>query len=100
MWFIGYTEWHGKDPDVHRAINDEIQEERKKYPDRYPKKLLHQDGTPISFTIACRIGHGFNLYEASEEQLANLSARWFPEMTWKFVPIIKGIGEAYDKLNK
>ena len=98
MKYIAYRDVSTDDPDVFRAKNNEIQEERKKYPDRYPKKLLSQDGTPIAGWTSAR--KGFQLYEATEEQLVNLAARWIPEMSHKFVALLEGIGEAYDKLNK
>lgn len=71
----------------------EIQEERKKFPDRYPKKLLHQDGTPINYNIAGKAGRRFALYEGTEQQMINLAACWVPEMTWEFVPIFEAIAK-------
>jgi len=100
MKYIAYREVRTDVPGAFRAKNNAIQEERKKYPDRYPKKLLFQDGTPIGVWTSG--SKGFNLYEATEEQMINLVARWIPETSWTFVAIYEGskLGEAYDKLNK
>ena len=64
MKYIAYYEAHVKG-DVEAffakvgAKNKEIQVEREKYPDRYPKKLLFQDGTIIDFQTS--YGKGFLL---------------------------------------
>jgi hypothetical protein len=90
MKVIAYIEWRPEDAAKVTAKNNEIQEERKQFPDRYPKRLLLQDGTPILFNIAGSIGHGFGLYEGTEEQFWNLAVRWRPEVTWTFKPIFTG----------
>ncbi len=99
MKFIGYS-FASIDVDKIVAKYTKIQEERKQFPDRYPKMLQLQDGTPITFMVESRTGIQF--YEATEEQLINLATRWLPEVTWEFVPLLnKGkFIETYQKLNK
>jgi hypothetical protein len=100
MKVIAYIEWCPEDAAKVTAKNNAIQEERKKFPDRYPKRLLLQYGTPIIFNISGRIGQGFGLYEGTDAQLRNLAARWIPEIKWTFKPILTGVTQAYEKLNK
>jgi len=100
MKYIAYGDVHTDDSDVYEAKNRAIQVEREKFPNRYPMKLLFQDGTPIGAWTSPR--KWFNLYEGTEEQLVNLSVRWFPEANVTFKPMFKGskLGEANRKLNK
>ena len=84
-------------PEDAKKVTDKgkvIQEERKKFPDRYPKPL-----TP-SYTMA--VGKGVRLYEATEEQLIHLIAFWAPEGRWKFIPIFEStnVREAWNKMNE
>ncbi|MEE8569772.1 MAG: hypothetical protein V3S97_02090 [Candidatus Bathyarchaeia archaeon] len=94
MKIIGYVEWIG-DMDEMIAKNNEIQEERKSFPDSYPMNI--SDGyftqTGRSETL---------MYEGTEEQFTNLAARWLPEARWKFVLALDTykVAEAYEKLNK
>ena len=57
--------------------NAVIQEERKQDPNRYPKRLVD----PLWITIS----DGVIIYEGTEEQFMNLSARWIPELKFKYV---------------
>jgi len=100
MKYIAYTEMNFEDVDKLIAKRDALQEERKKFPERYPKKLLDQDGKHIVFTTSIPYGKGFMLYEGNEEQLVNLAIHWMPELKLKYVPIFTGAGEAYRKLKK
>jgi hypothetical protein len=93
MKVIGYAEWIGNMDEI-VAKNKEIQEERKRFPDRYPKSI--SDGF---FT---QTGHSFRMYDGTEEQFTNLAARWLPEARWKFVLALDTykVAEAWEKLNK
>jgi len=57
--------------------NMEIQEERKKFPNRYPKRLIE----PLWKTIT----EAIVIYEGTEEQFMNLSARWIPDIKFQYV---------------
>lgn len=82
------------------AKNKAIQEERKQYPDRYPKRLLHQDGTPILYSTS--LMEGIGIYEGTEDQLMNLALRWLPEAKWTFTPIFESnrLVEMWEQLKK
>ncbi len=99
MKYIGYS-FASIDVDKIVAKYTKIQEERKQFPDRYPKMLQLQDGTPITFMFESR--KAIQFYEATEEQLINLATRWLPEVTFEFVPLLNKIKyiETYQKLNK
>jgi hypothetical protein len=61
--------------------NAVIQEERKQDPNRYPKRLTD----PLWMTIS----DGVIIYDGTEEQYMNLSARWIPELKFKYVLLIE-----------
>ena len=94
MKFIGYS-FASVDVEAIIAKYKKIQEERKQFPDRYPRMLKLDDGTPVTFMVRSR--KAIQFYEATEEQLINLSSRWLPEVTWEFVPLLDKIKfmEAY-----
>ena len=79
MKAIGYAEYDLGDRDKVSKKNAAIQEERKKFHNRYPKGL--------SEVYYMDSGKLFRLYEGTEEQFANLMQRWVPEMSWHFVSI-------------
>ena len=102
---MAYMHRQGFSPEERKARTEkdnEIQEERKKFPDRHPKRILHQDGTRVSYFISGRYDRQFALYEGTEQQMINLAVRWFPEMIWEFIPILQSqkVGEARRKLTK
>ena len=100
MKYVGYSFW-GPGFDVGKVIakKTEIDEEREKFPDRYPKFLRLKDGAPVMIMLG-QSDKALQLYEATEEQLINLTARWIPEVRWEFVPLLnKGnLIEAFHKL--
>jgi hypothetical protein len=82
MKIMAYAKWNLEDWDKVSKKNNAIQEERKKFPNRYPKPLSppYHQGT----------GRIFRLYEGTEEQFANVVARWVPEMKWQLAAIFDG----------
>ena len=94
MKAILYSEWNPEDLGKIVQKNREIQEERKKFPDRYPN--------PLSLAYTTRPGHSFRLYEGTEEQFINLATRWVPETKAEIVPIFEStmVFEAWEKLKK
>ena len=85
MRFIGLREFNGALAPEKVA---EINEERKKYPNRYPKKLRFEDGTIAESWIGDGY-KGFTIYETDDpQQLENLAKRWMPEMKWTFLPLL------------
>jgi hypothetical protein len=88
MRFIGIAEFNLEDYDKAVSKNKELQEERRKYPDRYPRKILLENGETTEFFMGSA-HKAFVLYEGTENQIANLGQRWIPEAKWKFIPIYK-----------
>ena len=82
MKIMAYAKWDLKDWDKVSKKNTAIQEERKKFPNRYPK--------PLSVPYHQGTGKLIRLYEGTSEQFANLAARWVPELKWQFVTIFEG----------
>lgn len=88
MRYIGVYEYDIEDVDNVFTKGKEISAEREQFPDKYPKRLLLQDGSTAEFGV---LGEpkGFTLYETDDpEQLMNLILFWSPVMEWKFMPII------------
>ena len=79
MKVIAYAKYDLKDADKVTKKNAAIQEERKKFPDRYPK--------PLSEVYYMETSKFFRLYEGTSEQFANIAARWVPEINFHFVSI-------------
>jgi hypothetical protein len=99
MRFIGFGEWYSKDYDALLAFNrDVVQAERKKYPNRYPKKFLpdHMLMGPLpnlNRTDMCTV----SFYEPTgPKQLSDLAIRWMPLLTYDLVPVMmEGAGLRY-----
>jgi len=83
MKYIAYFKCQPEDIDKIIVKNNEIQEDRRKHPDMYPK--------PLSPNYSFSSEKGFRLYESSEEQLINITKRWIPEIKITFVAIFKNI---------
>jgi hypothetical protein len=81
MKMLGYAKFDLKDWDSDFKKDAALHEERKKFPDRYPKQLC-----PDYFL---ETGKVFTLYEGTHEQFANLAAWWIPELNWQFVAIFE-----------
>jgi hypothetical protein len=81
MKMIAYAKWNLNDRDKISKKNTAIQEERKKFPNRYPK--------PLSVPYYQGTGKLIRLYDGTHEQIANLAARWVPELKWQFVAIFE-----------
>jgi hypothetical protein len=75
-----------------------VQEERKLFPDRYPKPLKLEDGSIARGRIS--LNKGIYLYDGTPEQTINLAVRYHPEMEIKFIPCLNPvkIREAFEKL--
>jgi hypothetical protein len=59
-----------------RKKEAEVLEQRKKFPDRYPKQL--------SGAYTTEAGSLKRIYEGTKEQLANLLIFWWPEMLYRY----------------
>ena len=77
MKCIAYATLLTNDREKINKKNAVIQEERKKDPNRYPKRLVD----PLWMTIS----DGVIIYDGTEDQFKNLSARWIPELKFKYV---------------
>ena len=96
MKFIAFFEWDPKDREKARKKLSKLLEERKKYPDKYPKDLSKAQylGT---------LSKGFNIYEAkNEEQLINFTLHYSPELKVKWVPLLEStkVTEIWDKMKE
>lgn len=95
MRFIVYYEFCPEDFDKVITKMRKLQEERKKYPGKYPKTLF-----PPQVTGYCK---GFTLFDVeNEEQRARIGMHYFPELKLKWVPISNSsdIIELYLKMEK
>ena len=95
MKVIAFYELRPEDFDKVIAKDQKLHEERKRFPEKFPKKLF-----PDCITGYCK---GFVIYEVdNEEQLMNLQMHLFPEMRFKFVPLIDAekFMETYVKMKK
>ena len=87
--------WEFCPEDIDKAVEKFIEfntVERKKHPDKYPK---------IIFPTHSMAGEtkGFEVVEATSEQIVNHILPWMGLVTFKFVPILEAekIGEGYLK---
>lgn len=88
MKYVGVYEYDIKDVDKVFTKAKEIWAEREQFPDKYPKRLLLQDGSNADFGI---LGEpkGFALYETDDPaQIMNLILFWAPVKKYKFMPIV------------
>jgi len=98
-----FWEYNPKDVDKIRAKSQEFAKEREEHPERFPKTLfpLHTLGSELP-TLTKEI-RAFNIVESDDPQtVINVIARWFPELSFKTVPIVESakITEAIMKLKK
>ena len=77
MKCIAYVTLLTEDREHVTKKNAVIQEERKTNPHRYPQRLVD----PLWMTIT----DGVIIYDGTEDQFKNLSARWIPELKFKYV---------------
>ena len=83
MKYIWFWEYDPKDIYKMFEKDNEISEERKKEPKRYPKLIM--DGHWLGME-----NKGFTIYEVDDpQQLLNVAAKFFPEKKTKFVPIFE-----------
>ena len=88
MMFLGLVEITG-DPEKANEISKSIDEEREKFPDRYPKQPRLQNGSIAQFMLGCN-NKAVSLYETDNpEQLYRLAQRYQGEATVKFVPLFQ-----------
>ena len=94
MKFIAFWEWCPEDDDKMRENTNKLIEERKKFPDKYPKILF-----PGHVMGYCK---GFQIYEANEDQRLNLEWFRYPLMKIKWVPISSAekVMEIHQKIRK
>jgi hypothetical protein len=86
--FIGFVEITGDIKKV-REISESIDDEREKFPDRYPKQPRLQDGTIAQFMFGGN-NKAFSLYETDNPaQLYTLAQRYEGEAKVKFVPLFQ-----------
>jgi hypothetical protein len=65
----------------------QIDNERKKFPNKYPKKLRFEDSTIAESWIDK--SKGFTLYKTDDvQQMNNLARFWLPNMLWTFLPLL------------
>jgi hypothetical protein len=90
MKFIGIWEYDIITEEVQKK-SAEILELRKKHPEKYPKKLRHDDGSTVEYGLWIGgMKKGFSLYETDDvSQLQNLGQFWAPDLIFKFIPLVK-----------
>ena len=85
-------EYNYEDFDKMLEIMRPFQEEREKYPDKYPKRFLPSP-FKYGFRILSKTGKviiDFNLYEVeNEKQMLNYSLFWGQTVDIKWVPIVE-----------
>ncbi len=96
MKFVLFWEFDAKDLAKVEEKQRQLQEERKKNPNKFPKSLS------LSFYYVGQT-KGFALYEAdSPDQLTNFPLHYMPEGRAEFIPIqeMSAVTELYGKMKK
>jgi len=100
MKYIVFSEYKPKDFDELMEKRKQLQEEREKTPEKYPKRIF-----PPHMIGGGRTGKTFSVVEATEEQILNsalLYAHWLPFMKMEYAPIVEAdkVMELYQKMKK
>jgi len=101
--FLVFYEWKAEDYDTVIAKSKQVEEERKKNPEKFAKNLFPGHILAGDLPILTKDMRAFGIAEVDNPQpLINGIARWIPEVTVKLVRIEDAakIVEAYEKLKK
>jgi hypothetical protein len=88
--YIAFAQFSSKDiEEVLEKHMNVIQVERKKHPDKYPKKFLEDHDLLSPLPTLTRDYCSLNFYETDDpRQLANLAMKWMPLLKVSFVPVL------------
>ncbi len=86
MMFAAIWEANLEELDEILARYDELREDHKKNPGKYPQRLRLQDGKGVGFTFIGQ-GRGVAIIEATYEQLHTIAQAYRPLIKIKFLPV-------------